>query len=308
MICSPLGTSGITVSRLGLGTVQLGMPYGLDGAAPPEDQECIALIRRAVDAGIQFIDTAAAYGRSEMLVGKACAGLPNPPVICTKVTLPSTQDGPQLIAHIEEQLEQSRRLLALDQLPLVMLHSQQGPFTHPALFEALEIFCARGWVCQWGVSTYGTVAPLHALEFPTVFAALQVPFNVLDRQCEQLLFPRAAACGTGIVVRSIFLQGILGERFPQLPSALAPLVEAVQALVQLADQAGLSLAELAFRFAAFHPGLQIALFGTTSQTELSANLQYFEAGPLPADLLTRLKEITLSETRLLNPSTWPSPT
>ena len=68
-----LGPTDLAVSPLGLGTVQLGMRYGYDNAPPPSDSDVLRLIHHALDSGINFLDTAAAYGRGEELVGKACA-------------------------------------------------------------------------------------------------------------------------------------------------------------------------------------------------------------------------------------------
>ncbi len=307
MIYSLLGSTEFSVSRLGLGTVQLGMPYGLDDAQPPDDDTCIALVRQAIEAGINYIDTASAYGRSEALVGRACSGLSAQPIVCTKVSLPETNESRALVGHFREQLDNSRRLLNRDVLPLVKLHSQQGSFTYPALFEAMDTFSALGWVQHWGVTTYGIQAPQLALSFPQYFRALQIPYNALDRLSEEALFPTAAAKQVGLVARSAFLQGILTDRFEVLPPALVPLQPSLRALRDVAQQAGLSLAELAFRYVAHHPAIHTALFGTASATELRANLHYFQQGPLPDDLLSAIRGVHVAAPELLNPSNWQQP-
>lgn len=301
---SPLGSTTFSISRLGLGTVQLGMPYGVDAAQPPDDECCIALIRQALEAGINYLDTASAYGRSEELVGRACAGLAAQPIICTKVSLPDDLEPHALLDHIHSQLDNSRRLLNRDVLPLVKLHSQLGPFTFPALFEAMESLSVRGWVQHWGVTTYGASAPQHALNFPTIFRALQIPYSALDRGAEETLFARATARRVALVARSVFLQGILSDRFAVLPSVLDPLQPALDSLRGLAQQAGLSLAELALRYVSHQPAISSTLFGTTSIEEMHANLRFFANGPLPDDLSNAIRTVPISAPQLLNPSSW----
>ena len=307
MTYSELGSTHLNISRIGLGTVQLGMPYGLDNASPPSDSACIDLVHKALDAGINFIDTAAEYGRSEELVGKACASSTHSStIICTKVSLPSDhrQNHRALKSHLETHLARSRQLLQRDELELVKLHSLNQAFVHPALLETLEHFNNIGWVNHWGATTYGLEAPLDAVQFPTHFVALQVAYNALDRSLETALFPQAKKQQIGLVIRSVFLQGILSDRFEELPKHLAPLRVAVDALRALARESDLSLSALVFRFAVFHSDISAAIFGTTSERELRENMEFYLQGPLSDDLIAAIRSVELSDTQLLNPANW----
>ena len=299
------GRGEFEVSQLGLGTVALGMPYGLGNIPPPEERQSIALMHRAFEAGINYVDTASAYGNSEEVVGKACISAPFQPMVCTKVTIPKKCDSCVIIQLLSQQLEKSRYLLAMDTLPLVKLHSQQGAFTFPALFDAMAHFTERGWVGRWGVSTYGLEAPLHALSFPDLFTALQVPYSALDRSADSELFPRARKKEVDVVVRSIFLQGLLSAGTTQpLPTAMSSLTKALGEFELCAADAGISTAELALRYVAYNPSIRVSLFGTTHFEELDQNLRYYEAGPLSADLRSRIQEIEVEDKQLLNPGNW----
>ena len=299
------GRSKFDVSQLGLGTVALGMPYGLGNILPPKERQSIALIHRAFEAGINYIDTASAYGNSEKIVGKACISAPFQLMICTKVTVPQVRDSRELIQQFSQQLEKSRFLLNMDTLPLVKLHSQQGAFTFPALFDAMAHFTECGWVDRWGVSTYGLEAPLHALSFPDFFTALQVPYSALDRSADSELFPSTRKKEVDVVVRSIFLQGLLSAATTQpLPTTMSSLTKALGKFDLCAADAGISTGELALRYVAYNPGIRVSLFGTTRFEELDQNLRYYEAGPLPADLRSRIHQIEVEDKRLLNPSNW----
>ena len=304
-----LGRTNLRLSALGLGTVQLGMAYGWDQQPPPPDHRAIGLIRRALDLGINYIDTAAAYGRSESLVGRACAGRTRRPVIATKLSIrdPSSTrllTGQALRQSVEQALHQSLQTLGAEVLDLVQLHSLNARFATPELLDLLAHYCQRGWVRHWGVTTYGEEAPLDALDHPELICALQIPYSALDRQMERKVFPRARAQGTGIVLRSIFLQGVLSHRLDSLPASLASLSPLAAPLLRLARDAGMELAELALRFAAFAPGAHSTIFGTTSVSELEANIRAVEAGPLPLDLVAAVRAIAVADSTLLNPGNW----
>ena len=307
-----LGRTNLRLSTLGLGTVQLGMAYGWDHQ-PPSDHRAIGLIRRALDLGINYIDTAPAYGRSESLVGRACAGLSCRPVIATKLSIRDS-DSAQLLTgqvlrqSVEQALRQSLQTLGVDVLELVQLHSLDTRFATPELMDLLAQYCQRGWVRYWGITTYGEEAPLDALDHPELICALQIPYSALDRRMERKVLPRAQEQGTGVVLRSIFLQGVLSHRLDSLPAALTDLAPLAAPLLRLARDAGMELTELALRFAAFAPGAHSAIFGTTSVSELEANIRAVEAGPLPPDLVAAVHAISVANSTLLNPGNWRLPT
>ncbi len=304
-----LGNTDLRISVLGLGTVQLGMPYGYDNQAPPPDAEVIRLIQHSLDLGINFIDTAPGYGRSEILVGKACSQLDSRPIIATKLSI-TDPDGAQFLEgqalrdSIELSLKQSLKTLGLETLDLVQLHSLSTNFTTPELLDLLAQYTQRGWVRHWGVTTYGEAAPLDALNYPDLFCSLQVPSNALDLRMENKVLIRATELGVGRILRSIFLQGVLSSRFHSLPDHLAPLVTLASPLIKIAEDAGIELGELALRFAAFSPYADSAIFGTTSIAELEANIHTLRAGPLPEEVLNAVRTIKVADPSMLNPGNW----
>ena len=304
-----LGHTNLRLSVLGLGTVQLGIAYGWDQQPPPPDDRVIKLIRRALELGINYIDTAAEYGRSESLVGRACTGLTCRPVIATKLSIRDADNaglltGQALRQSVEQSLRQSLQRLGVDVLELVQLHSLDTRFATPELLDLLAQYCQRGWVRYWGVTTYGEEAPLDALDHPELICSMQIPYSALDRRMERKVIPRAQAQGTGVILRSIFLQGVLSHRLDSLPTSLADLSPLVAPLLRLAQDAGMDLAELALRFAAFASGAHSAIFGTTNVSELEANIRAVEAGPLPPDLVAAMRAIEVADSALLNPGNW----
>jgi aryl-alcohol dehydrogenase-like predicted oxidoreductase len=306
-----LGATELRVSGLGLGTVELGMPYGLGLPTPPGDQECIDLLRRAYDLGITYFDTAAAYGRSEELLGRTFAGASERPVIATKTAIRARPDarplqGTQLRRHVEESVARSLRLLGVDALDLVQVHNSAGPFVTPGLVELMEELRGRGWVRHWGASTYGRDDALHLLENAEHFESLQVAHSALDRRLAADVLPACRRHRIGVVLRSVFLKGVLSDRYRALPDVLEPLRRAARQLEAVAVTVGTSLSSLALRFAAFSSWGHVTLVGTASLAELEANLAAYAAGPLPPEASALVQAVVVPDDRLLNPANWES--
>lgn len=306
-----LGNTDLQISPLGLGTVQLGMPYGIGLPEPPPEPECIHFLRRAFAAGITFFDTAAAYGRSEELIGRAFAGSASRPVIATKVLLrepgsPTMLRGQALRQQVEASVRRSLQRLGIEAIDLLQIHSVENRFVGPEILELIEDLTRRGWVRYWGASTYGEEASLEVLAVPNHLRTLQVAYSALDRRLEKRVFPACRQQGTGLILRSIFLKGVLSERFIFLPPKLQPLRNAAMQLKRIAEEAGIALSELALRFAAYCPYAHVTLFGSTSFKELEANLAALAAGPLPPEVMAAVDVVEVPDQRLLDPRTWES--
>ncbi len=303
-----LGDTEIRLSPLGLGTVEIGMPYGIGKPAPPPDEECIALLHRAVERGINYIDTASVYGRSEEIVGKAFANFDDPPLIATKLTLrpnqalPPTRD--HLRTYVEESVQLSLEQLYAESLDFLQLHNALDEDLTPDFLEIMVDLQERGLVKYLGATTYGEDAPARVLELSDHFRILQIAYNVLDRRLEEQILPLATKAGVGLVVRSVFLQGALSDRATTLPDYVADLRNAVAQVREIASAAGISLTALALRYVAFNPDTYITLFGTTSFEELDANIAAYEQGPLPTDVLEALNSIGQLDEYYLNPGEW----
>ena len=304
MIRRPFGSMDLEVSALGLGTAQLAMPYGLGLPDPPSLKEACTLLRQTVDLGVNYIDTAAAYDSSEEIIGQAFAGI-GKPMIATKLTVPEPHSlrvaGGDLHRSIEESVAGSLRRLGLDSLDLMQIHNAVPDLMNSDLAEVMDRLTERGMVRHWGGTTYGETDALGLLDFPGLLQAIQMTYSVLDRAAEKQFFPRCREQRVGLVLRSVFLKGILSHRVDNLPHELAALEPELRKAEKLARGAGITLAELAFRFAAFCPDAHVTLFGTTSFEETKANVLAFEKGPLPPDLLRALDDLRSSDEELLRP-------
>ena len=302
-----LGATKLRVSALGLGTVELGIPYGIRKPAPPDDALCLRLLHRARDQGVTYFDTAPVYGRSEELVGRAFPGSGGV-VLATKVSLRDDAGAllpPALLSRaILDSVDRSRRRLSVETLDVLQIHNLgEGDLGEP-LLAAMAEQVEAGRVRHWGVSTYGRLAPGEVLRHRQAIDVLQVAYSILDRTLEEGILPRCREQGLGIVVRSVFLQGVLSTRRRHLGARLEPLRLAADAAGRIADGLGVDLPELALRFAFHESRVHVTLVGTAAPEELDANLRALAAGPLPPDAVAELRRIRVEDESLLNPGTW----
>lgn len=311
-----LGQTGLSVSHLSLGTVSLGLRYGIEkdqeGLPPPSLDDAARLLHKAVDAGLNFIDTARAYGNSEEVLGRVLAERRKEILLATKVHCLDDERRPlrgeALRQRIQTSIETSLRQLNTEYVDVLMIHS--APVELLAEAEALamlEEVRMQGLTRHIGASTYGAEAPRLAMEQGA--EVLQVAYNVLDRRMEEEIFPLASQKGVGIVARSIYLKGALTERAEDLPVHLEPLKERSRRF--RAAAAGLTppltAVDAALRFVLTNRDVGTVLVGVRSEAELDMALVAAEAGPLPAEAMKQIGSLQWHESPLLDPSTWGMP-
>lgn len=209
-----LGSTGLRVSRLGLGAACFGDPLG--------EAESLEVLRHAFDHGVNFVDTANAYGqgRSETIVGKAIAGRDDI-VISTKV-FGRMGDGPNdrgsSRKHIVEQAEASLRRLGVEAIDLYQLHQPDPETPIEESLRALDDLVRAGKIRYAGCSNFYPVQLSDALWATRRLATApisseQVPYSLLDRRVEQELIPYCSREGVGLIAYTPLAQGILGGRY-----------------------------------------------------------------------------------------------
>lgn len=316
-----LGHTDLKVSALSLGTVALGMPYGItpkatknetEGMIPPSDTDAIRLVHRALDEGINFIDTARAYGRSEEVLGKALYDRRDKVVLTTKLSCLDVDGnilhGQVLRQYMQESLATSLKLLQTDWVDLLMLHSASVEILQNGeVIDILKEFQAQGSVRYIGASTYGTEAPRIAIA--QGINALQVAYNILDQRMADDIFPLAQAEGVGLVVRSVFLKGALTPRADDLPEHLAELKQKSKAIKQFASglTPPMNRVAAALSFVLSQEDVTSALVGVHSEAELEASLRVAENNTLSADIMKQFEQLRWDNPLMLNPGTWGLP-
>lgn len=312
----PLGSTGLTVSALSLGTVSLGVDYGIEvpgSFGRPDESDAILLLRAAVDRGITLIDTAPAYGESERLIGAAFGG-DSRIVIATKVSVlvradlgrpTRAEQAPPLHRTVVASIESSLRALKRDVLDIVQIHNATAELiAHGAMTDALLDAQRRGLVRAIGASVYGEDAALAVIRAGH-FSVLQVAFSALDQRMARAVLPAAEAAGVGVIVRSAFLKGALTPKAQWLPESLAPLREAaVRARDALAGGAWDRLPGAAMQYCLSEPRVASVLTGARTIAELDAAVAAEAAGPLDPSALAAAARLALTDERLLDPSGW----
>jgi aryl-alcohol dehydrogenase-like predicted oxidoreductase len=302
-----MGNSQLLASEIALGTVELGLDYGIPGSGShlrPPESEAIRVLNEALDLGVNFIDTARAYGNSEELIGKALHHRRGEYLLATKLCPLQASDlhAPGLQARIRASVETSMRMLQTDRIDLLMIHSAPIEVIQEAdpILETLRALQSAGYVGYVGATVYGE-AGAAALRRGG-FDCLQIAYNALDRAPESELLPVAARKGVGIVARSVLLKGALTSRYRDLPESLGALKDAARTMEALAAAAGMSLPELAFRYVLGSGA--IALCGTARSDEIRFAVEYANRGPLAPDLRNEIAKVEIADSKWLHPGNW----
>jgi aryl-alcohol dehydrogenase-like predicted oxidoreductase len=225
---SPLGATGLEITRVGFGAWAIGGGGWEFGWGAQQDEESIAAIRRAVDLGINWIDTAAAYGfgRSERVVGQALEGLADRPYVFTKASL--LDDGTGHVRHslkrdsILREAEASLRRLGIDAIDLYQIHWPVPEQDIEKGWSALAELKEQGLVRHIGVSNFDA-GQLRRIQSIAPVETLQPPYSLVDRAAEDELLPFAEHEGIGVIVYSPMGSGLLTgamtrERIEQMPA------------------------------------------------------------------------------------------
>lgn len=298
--------AGICISRLSLGTVELGMEYGIGIpglSRKPCKKDATTIISKAVENGINLFDTAPGYGESEAILGQILADMN------CKTLLVATKVGPfenHTIAPeaIERSLESSLRTLRRERLDLVQIHNADAHHLHNSpLMEVLVRARNRGDIGGIGASVYGEEAALAALEHPDI-ATLQIGYNLLDQRMKTMVLPLAKANRVAILGRSVFLKGVLTERRHQLPEKLKNLKAAGQKVNAWAVAHAMELTESALRFSLTEPGICSVLIGISSEQEIEMALTAMAKGPLSPDQQRSASQLAVTDPSIVDPRVW----
>lgn len=297
-----------TCSKLMLGTVQFGLPYGVaNRTGQPSYTEVRRIVETAFEGGIHCFDTAAAYGTSEQVLGQVLAELGLTEKVCVVTKVRPLQEAeladPHLAASaIEASIAASRRLLRMDCLPIVLFHRESDAIYLPVLKGLRD----RGWLRACGVSCDHDPEPVAKFLLQSI-DAVQLPGNLLDRRhLHSPVLASADQQGVKVFIRSVFLQGLLVMPEAEIPTALHAVIPIRQKLFALAASAGLTPAELALRYLLSFPSVTSVLIGVETVAQIRDNLALQARGPLPADLFTAVDAAIPHLPELcITPRLWP---
>ena len=290
----PLGRTGVQVSKLCLGT----MMFGAWGNTDHDDS--IRIIHRALDAGVNFVDTADVYsaGESEEIVGKALRGRRDDVVLATKFFMPMGEDPNRRGGSrrwIVQSVEDSLHRLGTDWIDLYQVHRPSPDIDVEETLGALTDLVQQGKVRYIGSSSYSASQIVEAQWTARErnlqrFRTEQPPYSLLTRGIELDVLPAAHRHGMGILTYSPLGGGWLSGSWSADSSPTSPArqrltarfdmsmpenqrkLEAVQQLAMVADDADVSMIELAIAFAVNHPAVTSAIVGPRTMQQLDSQL------------------------------------
>ena len=311
-----LGRTALRVSEVGFGAWAIGGGYHIAGFgigyAGADDENSRAALRRALELGVNFIDTADAYGagHSEELIGEVMSEAGWDGVyVSTKVGNQRRDPEPSVKnfspEYVRQACEASLRRLRKDVIDVYLLH---GPtpeaLKDDALFELLERLKEEGKIRYYGASINKMEDGITLIQQNRA-DVLQVLYNILDRQAEAELFPLAQKENIGIINRVPLSSGLLTGKFSKETTfppedhrsnwlkgeKLARGVELVEKLKPIAQELGMTLAELSLRFCLAHPAVHTIIPGAKNPAQVETNCAAGDGKALPPEVVERIKAL-----------------
>jgi aryl-alcohol dehydrogenase-like predicted oxidoreductase len=290
-----LGNSDLQLTRIGLGTWAMGGGDWKFGWGPQDDHESIRTIHRALDLGINWIDTAPAYGlgHCEEVVGRALAGIGRRPIVATKcgrVWDEQRQLSPRLKAQsIRAEVEASLKRLRTEVIDLYQVHWAQPDEDIEEAWTAIADIVRQGKVRWAGVCNF-SVTQLDRVRAIAPVVSLQPPYSLLNRGVEAELLPYCAAHNLGVVAYSPMQKGLLTgkvtrEWIEQLPAAdhrhndpqfqeprLTANLELAAGLQRVAEKNRRSVSQLAIAWDLRRPEVTAAIVGARRPSQIEETI------------------------------------
>ena len=295
-----LGKTGLQVSELGMGGLFI------SSFAAEREEGCRA-VRRALELGVNYVDTAPGYRDSEEVLGHALDGVVQPYILSTKIGGRPRPFDAQDKDALRQSVETSLQLLRRDTIDILMIHEPDRPGQydwfpdwdrfHGPVCELLSELKREGIIrfAGLGGTTAYTLPHIIATgEYDVVLTAFN--YSLLWREATIAVLPEAVKLGMGIVIGSPLQQGALArcyrEQVEQGARWLSPPRRAqYKRLYALVDDLGMSLPELALRFVISNPDISTVLMGARSVNEVEQNVRSVESGPLLEDVLGAIQDI-----------------
>ena len=298
--------NGNKISALTLGTVQLGIPYGINNKSGMPSRELSGkILDTALNLGITAFDTAKAYGVSETVVGDYFKKSSKEKTLITKIRF--TDEAPeQLKDKVRGDVLDSLEKLGISKLHVLLLHVETYVETYgDALKAALAAVKEEGLVDEVGISFSDKT---HLLEYTIdpLFTAVQIPMNMLD--CEEIRngsLKILSERGISVYVRSLYLQGLFFKDPDTLPEKIKSAKPILAELSALAKKEGVSMAEMALSYIRDAEGITSLVIGAETPEQLSETVAAFSAPELSLSTRERIEELAAAvEPIVIRPWEW----
>ncbi|MBQ7363601.1 MAG: aldo/keto reductase [Clostridia bacterium] len=300
---------GMKISAFSLGTVQLGMNYGITGKTEkPSETYAYEILNSALSSGVNMLDTANNYGDSERVIGSwlRTLGEEKRPLIVTKIG-PLDHSSPETLrADIRRQAERSLKTLGLDCVDVMMLHNFEDYIADPdTVIEEFRRIKREGKARLIATSAYSE-HDYRAIA-ASGFEGVQIPLNVFDHgRINDGGIAALAEAGMQIYVRSVFLQGIVFMKPEELSPKMSFAAPALSKFLVLSEKFGMSPEVLAVSFVLSIPGVTSVVLGCQTPEQVSANAALIDkTRPLTEEEISELREAFSDiDKRVVDPRLW----
>lgn len=286
---------GKKLSAMSLGTVQLGMNYGIaNNAGKPDEAKSHAILRAALEGGITSIDTARVYGDSEEVIGRFFKTYEGElPFITTKLPKLEGDSEAELERFVITSMESSLERLCVKRVNAVMLHVAGDLFARgSAGARAMKSIITHGYADIVGASLYNADEVEEMLKYPE-FTTTQLPMSIFDqRLIASGVTAKLKDRGYTLFVRSVFLQGLFFLDPDKIddPLLIEHAVPKIRLLREIAAAEGMTIAELAIAFMRDTVGVTSLVLGADTPEQVRENIAYFDAPEISHSSMKRLHE------------------
>lgn len=299
-------------SQLTLGTVQLGMNYGISNSEGiPDREESYRMLQYAAQAGINTLDTARQYGDSEQVLGDFLAKTTDAYALNLvskfKISTANLSNQERAWNEVRQSVTDSLATLCIKQLPVCLLHKGMEPMDEvikilPTILHRLK---EEGLIDIGGVSAFRPEDVNYILD-EAVIEATQIPLNIFDQRLVKTgLLNQLQAQSKLVFARSVFLQGLFFMDPVQLNGTPKKAKHLLIALQNLAKRAQLSVAQLAFSFVRDLPAVDSIVFGAVNQQQVQENIELVAGPAVPSTLLAEIQDVFGNvEEEIITPAVW----
>lgn len=282
------------ISQMTIGTVQLGMNYGIaNDYGMPEEEKSFAMLRAAFENGVTALDTARSYGTSEEVIGRFLKTWEGDiPYIASKIRA-TGDDVVDIEKHVITSAEESLQRLGVNKVDCFLIHNVKDVYKYgEKVAKAMGDLVTRGYADKVGVSIYLGEEIDEIMKFPQ-YSATQIPASIFDQ--------RIMASGHNlklkerdytVFVRSVFLQGLffLDPNKVDDPILIEHAVPKIKLLREIAASEGMSIAQLAIAFMRDTVGFTSLVLGADTAEQVKENISYFDTPALPEKTMKLLGE------------------
>ena len=284
------------LNKLAIGTAQFGLDYGISNSDGKSTQsEINSMLDIAASRNIKTLDTAIAYGHSELSIGSAPAFHKGEFQIITKIANTSKQP----ITYLNESLKK----LNVDSVYGLLAHDFELVFENPDYYNKMLLLKQNGKVSKIGVSVYTPTQLEYLIDNNIEFDILQFPYSILDQRFTPY-FNELSKLKVETHIRSVFLQGLLFMNDKEIQPFFNEVLPALSKIREIAKSIKVPISALALNFALLNQGIEKVIVGCNNNVQLNENLATLEYIPQVKKVYSQLAALGIADENILLPYNW----